>query len=214
MGGVRHPREQWLLWITDQQSSGRRTAIVSARWPAHAVHRAETSEQLDYIPDVMQVLVHRRAVHACPQKQDEAKLITAPKPPQPIEKGLVSPGLLAAMVVGKFGDHPPGYRLEDILARHGVDIRSSTIYDWFTGVAEAVRPLYELMKQRVLASRSIHTDDTQVKLIDHSISGTRLARFWVRRSAIADVRPADMSSFPLPLGTRVVHLTHGSSESA
>ena len=140
--------------------------------------RWETSEQLDYIPGVMQVLVHKRAVYACPQKHDEAKLITAPKPPQPIEKGLASPGLLAAMVVGKFGDHLPGYRLEDILSRHGVDIRRSTIYDWFTGVAETVRPLYELMKQRVLASRIIHTDDTQVKLIDHSISGTRLARFW------------------------------------
>ncbi len=140
--------------------------------------RWETSEQLDYIPGVMQVLVHKRAVYACPKKHDEAKLITAPKPPQPIEKGLASPGMLAAMVVGKFGDHLPGYRLEDILSRHGVDIRRSTIYDWFTGVAETVRPLYELMKQRVLASRIIHTDDTQVKLIDHLISGTRLARFW------------------------------------
>ena len=34
------------------------------------------------------------------------------------------------------------------------------------------------MKARVLGSRVIHTDDTQVKLIDHSIAGTRLARFW------------------------------------
>ena len=34
------------------------------------------------------------------------------------------------------------------------------------------------MKQRVLSSRIIHTDDTKVKLIDHSIRGTRTARFW------------------------------------
>ena len=34
------------------------------------------------------------------------------------------------------------------------------------------------MKQRVLASKVIHTDDTQVKLIDNSIRSTRLARFW------------------------------------
>ncbi len=34
------------------------------------------------------------------------------------------------------------------------------------------------MKQRVLQSKVIHTDDTQVKLIDRSLRGTRLARFW------------------------------------
>ena len=62
--------------------------------------RWETSEQLEYEPAVMKVIVHKRAVYACPSKHDEAKLITAPKPPQPIEKGLAGPGLLAAMVVG------------------------------------------------------------------------------------------------------------------
>lgn len=140
--------------------------------------RWEVSEQLEYQPSVMKVLVHKRAVYACPDKHDEAKLITAPKPPQPIDKGLAGPGLLAAMVVGKFGDHLPGYRLEDIFSRHGIEIRRSTIYNWFAGVAETIRPLYELMKQRVLASNIIHTDDTQVKLIDTTVDGTRLARFW------------------------------------
>jgi len=41
-----------------------------------------------------------------------------------------------------------------------------------------VTPLVELMKQRVLRSKVIHTDDTQVKLIDKSLRSTRLARFW------------------------------------
>ncbi|MEZ6109487.1 MAG: transposase [Pirellulaceae bacterium] len=30
----------------------------------------------------------------------------------------------------------------------------------------------------VLQSKVIHTDDTQVKLIDKSLRGTRLARYW------------------------------------
>ena len=45
-------------------------------------------------------------------------------------------------------------------------------------VADVVRPIYSLMKQRVLQSKVIHTDDTQVKLIDTTIRSTRLARFW------------------------------------
>ena len=140
--------------------------------------RYEESEQLEYVPPKVKVLVHKRAVYACPLKHDDAKLVTAPEPPQPIEKGLAAPGLLSAMVVGKFGDHLPGYRLEDILSRHGVEIPRNTIYGWLASVAELVTPIVELMKQRVLQSKVIHTDDTQVKLIDRSIRSTRLARFW------------------------------------
>ena len=140
--------------------------------------RYEVSKQLEFVPAQVKVLVHKRAVYACSAKHDEAKLFTAPKPPQPIEKGLAGPGLLSAMAVGKFGDHLPGYRLEDILSRHGVEIRRSTIYDWLSSVADLVTPLYELMKDRVLKSKVIHTDDTQVKLIDKTQRQTKLARFW------------------------------------
>ena len=140
--------------------------------------RWEESTQLDYVPASIKKVVHRRAVYACSAKHDEAKLVTAPKSPQPIEKGLPTAGLLAQVVVSKFGDHLPGYRQEDIFARHGINIGRRTIYGWLASVAELCQPLYDLMKQRVLDSRVIHTDDTQVKLIDHSIAGTRLARFW------------------------------------
>ena len=144
--------------------------------------RWEESNHLEFEPAAIKVIVHKRAVYACPAKHDgvteATKLLTAPKPPQPIEKGLAGPGLLAQMVVGKFGDHLPGYRMEDILSRHGVEIRRSTIYGWLAAVADLVTPLVELMKQRVLQSKVIHTDDTQVKLIDKTIRSTRLARFW------------------------------------
>ena len=73
------------------------------------------------------------------------------------------------MVVGRFGDHLPGYRLEDILSRSGVEIRRSTIHDWLAAMPDLAQPLYELMKQRVLQSKVIHTDGTQVRLIDTAI---------------------------------------------
>ena len=140
--------------------------------------RYEISKQLDYIPAQFKVIVHKRAVYACPAKHDEATLAIAPKPPQPIEKGLAAPGLLAAVLVAKFGDHLPVYRQEDIFSRHGIDIRRSTIYGWLSGAADLVAVLVALMTQRVLKSKVIHTDDTQVKLIDHDINGTVLARYW------------------------------------
>jgi transposase len=140
--------------------------------------RWEESKQLDYIPSKLKVIVHRRAVYACPEKHDQAVLVTAPKPPQPIEKGLATSGLLAQVVVSKFGDHLPGYRQEDIFSRHGVEIRRSTLYDWMSGAADLCLPLYQRMQQRVLESFSIHTDDTTVKLVDKQLRSTKPARFW------------------------------------
>lgn len=166
------PREERIYELPEDE---RRCPFDGQVMPAI---RYDISQQLEYEPAKLKVIVHKRAVYACPAKHDEAKLMRAPKPPQPIDKGLAGPGLLAAMVVGKFGDHLPGYRLEDILSRHGVEIRRSTIYDWLASMAELVSPLVEVMQQRVLQSHVIHTDDTQVKLIDKSIRSTRLARFW------------------------------------
>jgi len=115
--------------------------------------RWEISQQLDFVPAQFLKLIHRRAVCACPAKPDSATLQTAPKPPQPIEKGLPTAGLLSQVVVSKFGDHLPGYRREDIFSRHGIEIRRSTIYGWLASVADLCRPLYDLMQQRVIASK-------------------------------------------------------------
>ena len=140
--------------------------------------RWEESKQLDYVPAKLKVIVHRRAVYACPKKHDEAKLVTAPKPPQPIDKGLAAAGLLAHVVVSKFGDHLPGYRLEDIFSRHGVEIRRGTIYQWLAAMAELCRPLYGLLKCRVLQSRIIHTDDTTVRMLEPPLRDSQTSRFW------------------------------------
>jgi len=47
-------------------------------------------------------------------------VVIAAKPPQPIEKGLPGPGLLAQTVLSKYGDYLPLYRQEDILSRNGI----------------------------------------------------------------------------------------------
>jgi len=141
--------------------------------------RYEISEQLDYEPAKLKRIQHKRAVYACAAKHDEATLITAPKPAEAVEKCLAAPGLLAGVVVGKFGDHLPGYRMEDILSRGGVNLNRSTLYDWMAAVADVTKPLYELMKKLVLQSKIIQTDDTSVKLIDAlAEGGSRTARFW------------------------------------
>ena len=45
----------------------------------------------------------------------------APKPPQPIDRGLPGPGLLAQIIVDKYQDHLPLHRSEQRFERLGVD---------------------------------------------------------------------------------------------
>src|SRR5262245_32439873 len=137
----------------------------------------ETSEQLEFVPASFKVLVHVRVKYACRHCQEH--VVIAAKPPQPIDKGLPGPGLLAHTVLAKYGDHMPLYRQEDEAARHGLMLRRSTLCDWVAAAADLVEPLYLRMRQLVLLSRVVHTDDTSVKLLDPSLRQARTARFWV-----------------------------------
>jgi transposase len=63
--------------------------------------------------------------------------------------------LLAHTITSKYSDHLPLYRLEDIFARHGVELARSTMCTWMRRSAELLQPLYELMVSRVRASKII-----------------------------------------------------------
>lgn len=136
--------------------------------------RRDVSEQLEFIPARLKAVRHERVCYAC--KSCEEHVAVAPKPAQPIDKGLPGPGLLAHLILSKYGDYLPLYRLEDILSRSGVMLRRSTLCGWVASVAELVKPLYDLMCQRVLRSPVIHTDDTGIKMLAEG--QCRNCTFW------------------------------------
>jgi transposase len=134
----------------------------------------DISEQLEYIPAQLKVLHHERVRYACPGCEEHVAL--APKPPQPIDKGLPGSGLLAHLTLSKYGDYLPLYRLEDILSRSGILLRRSTLCGWITQTADLLKPLYDQMCHRVLSSHVIHTDDTGIKML--SEGQCQNCKFW------------------------------------
>jgi transposase len=140
---------------------------------------SEISEQLEYVPASLKVLKHVRhkyACKACDIAGNGGHIEIAAKTPQPIEKGLPGPGLLAYVIVSKLGDHLPLYRLERIFDRHGVDIARSTMCAWMLAASELVKPLIDLMIGRVKQSRVIHTDETRVPV--QELKQCRQGRIW------------------------------------
>lgn len=138
----------------------------------------ETSEQLDYEPASLFVCVHARKKYACKSCQDN--VVIADKPAEPIEKGLPGAGLLAHVATSKYSDHLPLYRLEGIFSRHGVEISRKTMCDWMAKVAGLVEPITDRMRELVLQSKVIHTDDTPVPVQDKDApKRTKTGRLWV-----------------------------------
>lgn len=118
----------------------------------------ETSDQLGYRPAALFIIEHARLKFGC--EICDGEITTAPKPPQPIEKGLAAPSLLAHVITSKYGDHLPLYRLEGIFGRHGAEISRKTMCGWMADCATQLAPIILRMAQRIKRSRAIHTDAT------------------------------------------------------
>ena len=137
----------------------------------------DESRELDFIPARLEVKVHVLPKYACPKCRDG--VVSPPVPPKPISGGIAGAGLVSFVIVSKFADHLPLYRLEDILMRHDVYLSRSTLCDWVRNAALVLKPLAELQKTLVLQSPILWTDDTPVTVLGGEEPGSAKGRFWV-----------------------------------
>jgi transposase len=103
---------------------------------------------------------------------------SVPAVANPIAEGLAGPGLLAYVMVNKYSEHLPLYRQQDVLARHGIVLSRRTLCGWMAQCAELLRPLYELMRKRILEADVINADETPVQVLDKTLDATRTGYFW------------------------------------
>jgi transposase len=136
----------------------------------------DVTKILEYVPSQLEVHEHVRPKYACRHCQDG--VCSPPPPERPIARGIAGPGLMAHVVVSKFGDHQPLYRQEDIWVRHGLHLARSTLADWVAAAAELFRPFYELQRQLTIQSAVLWTDDTPVTVLVDGEEGSRQGRFW------------------------------------
>jgi transposase len=140
----------------------------------------ETSWQIEHIPAHFERIEHVRIKYGCKHCEGNAEnpqIELANKPVQPIEKGMAGPGLLAYVITSKYADFLPLYRLQNIFARNGFEIDRATQSVWCGDGADLLRPLYDLMVQRVLSSHVVCTDDTVMPML--APGKTKQARMWV-----------------------------------
>jgi transposase len=152
----------------------------------------EVSEQLDIIPAKAQVIRNIRPKYACRQcegLEDNGPTVKiAPVPLAIIPKSIVTPGLLAHVLTGKFVDSLPFYRQEKQFSRIGVQLTRSSMCNWAMKAAEACRPLYNLLQDAVLDGKSINLDETTVQVLaEPGKSPTSKSYMWIFRRGDPDI---------------------------
>jgi len=67
-------------------------------------------------------------------------------PQQVIDKGICSPGLLPHLALAKYLEHRPLYRVQQELARFGLEITRTTLVDSVAATAIALEPLFQMVR--------------------------------------------------------------------
>jgi transposase len=150
----------------------------------------DVSEVLEWVPASFKVIRHVRPKMAC-TKCDV--IVQAEAPSRPIARGLAGPGLLAHVLVSKYGDHVPLYRQSEIYAREGVELERSTLADWVGSTSKLLEPLNEALRQHVISGSKLHADDTPVPVLEPGKGRTKTGRLW---TYVRDDRPAGQATPP------------------
>ena len=144
----------------------------------------DVSELLEWVPGSFKVLRMVRPKLSCAGCE---RIVQAPAPSRPIERGLAGPGLLAHVLVAKYCDHQPLYRQSEMYAREGVELERSTLADWVGGTSRLLEPLVAALQRHVTSAHKLHADDTPVPVLAPGNGKTKTGRLW---TYVRDDRPA------------------------
>lgn len=172
---VRRPLPEHLEVVEERLEPADKTCSHCGR--ERCLVREECSERLDLIPAK---LIRRRTVrpvYACNSCKDQGP-VQAPMPAQVIEKGLCGPGLLAHVILSKYLDHRPLYRVQQELARHGVEITRTMLADWVATGAGVLEPLVALIRKDLILGDYLQVDETPVRVMDPEVPG-KTAQGWL-----------------------------------
>ena len=131
----------------------------------------EVSRLLDYQPGrfFWRETVRPKYVRA---QQRELPPVVAPAPVRVADRCLAAPGLLAHLLVTKYADHVPFYRLQMIFwQRHGVFIARQQMVLWTGQCVLLLEAIVVCIKAEVRQSDYVQVDETPVRYLDPELPG-------------------------------------------
>ncbi|MYF86468.1 MAG: IS66 family transposase [Rhodospirillaceae bacterium] len=136
----------------------------------------DRSERLDIVPAQLRVIVTVRPRYAC--GACERGVVQAPAPARLIEGGLPTEGAIAHVLVSKYADHCPLYRLSAIYARSGLDLDRSTLAGWVGKAAFHLRPVADRLARHLRQSSKLFMDETRAPVLDPGRGRSKIGWLW------------------------------------
>jgi transposase len=162
----------------------------------------EITEELEYEPGNLFVKKYIRPKYVNIATE---KVVIAPMIDRPLPKCIAGAGLLTQLLIDKYVDHLPIYRICERFKREGVSINYNTMIDWVGQAIQLIQPLYEALKKKVLSGDYIHADETGLKVLDKDKKGsTHQGWLWayldsVNNMALFDYQPTRGRAAPYEL---------------
>jgi transposase len=183
------PREDRLVDVPDEDKicgCGHQKACIGA----------ESSEQLEVIPRSVKVIRTVRPKYACPHCEgieDSGPTVTiAPVPPALIPKSMVTPSLMATVLVDKMVNALPFYRQEKQFKRIGVDLGRGSMAYWTIQMAEKVQPIVDLLVEEAKSRPAIQLDETTVQVMnEEGRKNSQKSYMWLLRAGPPKIGPKD-----------------------
>mgnify|MGYP005854604689 CR=1 FL=1 len=119
-----------------------------------------------------------RPKYASPDRSEHGISI-ASLPSSLLDRCFADESLLADIAVKKFADHLPLYRQSEMLARDEITIKRQDLSNWVLRAGLALKPLHELIKDKILESGNVYTDETPVKMLAPGKGKTKDGYAWV-----------------------------------
>jgi transposase len=147
------PRVRVELALSDQEKAG-----------ASRTFFTKVKEELDIVPAKARVIEYWQEKAVFEDAEGET-LKAAARVPHPLGKCMASVQLLAYILIAKYADALPLYRLEKILARYGGNISRTAMANWIIRLDEVFKPLINLLQEHQLSGDYLQADETRIQVL-------------------------------------------------
>lgn len=148
------PRVQIHLPLSDEEKAG-----------ASKVFYTKVKEELDIVPAQARVLEYWQEKAVFEDDAGESYIVAAARSAHPLGKCIASTALLAYILVSKYADALPLYRLEGIIKRYGGSISRTTMANWVIRLDDVFKPLMNLMREHQLEGDYLQADETRLQVL-------------------------------------------------
>ncbi len=151
------PVETIILDIPEEEKTCKETGIPLTQIGSEVTHKLAHKPGNYYIKEI----IRPKYAHS---EKSEMGIMTAELPDSIIPKCRADESFLAEIITQKFADHLPLYRIAEGMSRVGVKISRKLLSQWVVRCGMALKPLWNVMTQKVLSGQNIFIDESPVKL--------------------------------------------------